>query len=154
MSTNYLKIMVLEKVVHTNHNRKDIIFKKKIVLNAIAVIHCVCFSTWKDSMRAVLYASSRTQYIGEKDSHDCAMSSVWILAAESRWYPMESQHFDLEHWVTVSTDLELNHWIKDLRFMLAVTRWSKAHLKSGNWHADVAAVILKNNYLRGSERGD
>lgn len=50
------------------------------------------------------------------------------------------------------TGLELSHWIKDLRFRLVVTRWSKAHLESEHWHADIAAVILKNNYLRESEK--
>lgn len=45
---------------------------------------------------------------------------------------MDNQHFDLEHRLTVSTGLELNHWTKDLRFMLVVAIWSKAHLESEN----------------------
>jgi len=43
---------------------------------------------------------------------------------------MESQYFDPEHWLIVSRDLKLNHWMKVLRFRLVATRWSKAHLDS------------------------
>lgn len=41
-----------------------------------------------------------SSYLYDWLSHDYAMPSVWILAAESRWYLMESQHFNLEHWLT------------------------------------------------------
>lgn len=53
---------------------------------------------------------------------------------------MESRHYDLEHWLSIPRDLEINCRMKVLKFMFASTRWSKVCLELESLHVDIATI--------------